>query len=171
MLFNRVSYRRGVIEAVVIYTLGRIGALFTPTIFPDMWFVIMPLIFLIFMFMLPPVWAAKRMTSTKREKLSKRFWLLGLRLAGICFLIDVVLSLCAGLAIWGPFGGVQHGPALMRFSASGEAALTDVAFGLYLIKSGVLLFTFYIIGVICTRLANGGFLRFTMPAGGNRVTL
>jgi hypothetical protein len=24
---------------------------------------------------------------------------------------------------------------------------------------------------VLTRLANGGFLRFTMPAGGNRVTL
>jgi hypothetical protein len=24
---------------------------------------------------------------------------------------------------------------------------------------------------VCTRLANGGFLRFTMPAGNGRVTL
>jgi len=34
-----------------------------------------------------------------------------------------------------------------------------------------LLFAFFPIIVICTRLAKGGFLRVTMPAGGNRVTL
>ena len=30
---------------------------------------------------------------------------------------------------------------------------------------------YYMLAVVCTRLANGGFLRFTMPAGKGRVTL
>ena len=28
-MFNKVSYRRGVIEGVILYTLGRLGALIT----------------------------------------------------------------------------------------------------------------------------------------------
>ena len=30
---------------------------------------------------------------------------------------------------------------------------------------------YYTITVVCTRLVNGGFMRFTMPAGNGRVTL
>jgi hypothetical protein len=33
------------------------------------------------------------------------------------------------------------------------------------------LLVYYTIAVVCTRLANGGFMRFTMPAGNGRVTL
>ena len=29
-MFNKVSYRRGVIEGVILYTLGRLGALIRP---------------------------------------------------------------------------------------------------------------------------------------------
>jgi hypothetical protein len=39
------------------------------------------------------------------------------------------------------------------------------------LRSAALLFSFFTLTVVCTRLAQGGFLRFTMPAGGNRVTL
>jgi hypothetical protein len=33
------------------------------------------------------------------------------------------------------------------------------------------LVVYFTIAVVCTRLANGGFMRFTMPAGNGRVTL
>jgi hypothetical protein len=43
--------------------------------------------------------------------------------------------------------------------------------GLYVLMTAALLFALFTLAVVCTRLAQGGFLRFTMPAGGNRVTL
>ncbi len=169
MLFNKVSYRRGVIEGVVIYALGRLGASITPTFFPGWTFVAVPLLFLVMQYILPPVWAARRMTSTKRERLSKRFWLLGLRMAAVCLGIDVLISLVLGLGV--SMFDVQRGPVMMRLMGAGPNHLTLLDFGLYELKTAILLFTFYTIAVLCTRLAGGGFLRFTMPAGGNRVTL
>jgi len=38
-MLTKVSYRRGVIEGVVLYTLGRLGALITPAFFPGWLFV------------------------------------------------------------------------------------------------------------------------------------
>jgi hypothetical protein len=169
MLFNRVSYRRGIVEGVIIYTLGRLGALITPTIFPGWTFVAVPLLLLMFQYMLPPVWAARRMTSTKRERLSKRFWLLGPRIAAICLVLDLLISLTFGLGV--SMFDIQHGPVLMRLMAAGPNHLSLLDFALYELKTAVVLCTFYTIAVLCTRLAGGGFLRFTMPAGGNRVTL
>ncbi len=170
-MFNKTSYRRGVIEAVILYTLGRLGALITPTIFPGWVFVAAPLLFLLLQFLLPPVWATRRIQATsKRERLSKRFWLLGPRLAAICLGIDLLLTLCAGMAL-NSFGSVQQGPALLRFFASGANSLTFSDFALYELKTATALFAFFTLAVVCTRLALGGFLRFTMPADGNRVTL
>lgn len=169
MLFNKVSYRRGVIEGVVIYALGRLGASISPTFFPGWTFVAGPLLFLVMQYILPPVWAARRMTSTKRERLSKRFWLLGPRMAAICLGLDLVISLALGLGV-GMFD-MQRGPAIMRLIHSGPDHLSLLDFALYEFRTAVVLFTFYMIAVLCTRLAGGGFLRFTMPAGGNRVTL
>src|SRR5260221_9926143 len=83
-MFNKVSYRRGVIEGVVFYTLGRLGALITPAFFPGWVYVAAPLFFLALQFLAGPLWATRRMQSTKRERLSKRFWLLGPRMAAIC---------------------------------------------------------------------------------------
>src|SRR2546430_14081152 len=111
MMFNKVSYRRGVIEGVVLYTLGRLGALITPAIFPDWLYVAVPLLFLVFQYLLGPFWATRRIVSTRRERLSKRFWLLGPRMAAICLGIDIVISLTCGLSVNG-FGGVPHGPGL-----------------------------------------------------------
>ncbi|GAC1678475.1 MAG: hypothetical protein PVS3B1_19080 [Ktedonobacteraceae bacterium] len=169
MLFNKVSYRQAVIEGVIIYTLGRLGALTTLTFFPGWTFVAVPLLFLVFQYILPPVWAARRMTSTKRERLSKRFWLLGPRMAALCFGLDLLISLGLGLTV-GMFD-VQRGPGIMRILNAGPNHLSLLDFGLYELRTAIILFTFYTIAVVCTRLAGGGFLRFTMPAGGDRVTL
>ncbi len=169
-MFNKVSYRRGVIEGVFLYTLGRLGALITPAFFPDWLYVVAPLLFLMLQFLVAPYWATRRIQSTKRERLSKRFWLLGPRMAALCFCIDLLISLIMGLALF-TFSGVQQGPALWRFFTNGTNHLSLLDFGIYELRSAVLLLSFFTLTVVCTRLAQGGFLRFTMPAGGNRVTL
>jgi hypothetical protein len=169
-MFNKVSYRRGVIEGVILYTLGRLGALITPAFFPGWLFVAAPLLFLALQFLAGPFWATRRIQSTRRERLSKRFWLLGSFMATICFCIDLFISLTMGLAIF-TFGSVQQGPALLRFFVSGTSHLSLIDFGMYELRSAALLLSFFTLTVVCTRLAQGGFLRFTMPAGGNRVTL
>ena len=169
-MFNKVSYRRGVIEGVIIYTLGRLGALITPAFFPGWLYVAVPLLFLALQFLLAPLWATRRIQSTKRERLSKRFWLLGPRMAAICFAVDLFTTLTMGLALF-TFDGVQQGPALWRFFVSGHNHLGFPDFGIYELKSAALLLSFFTLTVVCTRLAQGGFLRFTMPAGGDRVTL
>jgi hypothetical protein len=170
-MFDKTSYRRGVIEGVLLYTLGRLGALVTPTAFPDWVVVAAPVLFLCLQFLLAPFWATRRIKQWgKRERLSRRFWLLGPRLAALCLGIDMVVALVAGLAIY-TFTGVQQGPALVRFFASGAQHLSLLDFGLYELKNAVALFALYTVIVICARLAQNGFLRFTMPAGGNRVTL
>ena len=169
-MFNKVSYRRGVIEGAILYTLGRLGALITPAFFPDWIYVAAPLLFLVLQYLLGPFWATRRIASTKRERLSKRFWLLGPLLAAICLAIDIIISLAFGLPV-NVLGGVQQGPALWRLSISGPQHLSLLELGLYELKSAALLFALFTLDVVCTRLAQGGFLRFTMPAGGNRVTL
>jgi hypothetical protein len=169
-MFNKVSYRRGVIEGLILFTLGRLGALISPIVFPDWTFVAAPLLFLTLQYLIPPVWATRRMESTKRERLSKRFWLLGPRLAALCFSIDLGITLALGLPI-NSLGAVQQGPALLRLFSSGTNQLTLIDLGIYELKTATLLLALFTLAVICTRLALGGFLRFTMPAGGNRVTL
>ncbi len=169
-MFNKSSYRRGVIEGVILYTLGRLGALINPVIFPDWTFVAVPLLFLLLQYLIAPFWATRRIASTRRERLSKRFWLLGPRLAAICLGIDLLLTLAFGLPISG-FGDVPQGSALLRMFATGRTHLTLLDFGIYELRTAALLFALFTLSVVCTRLAMGGFLRFTMPAGGNRVTL
>lgn len=166
-MFNKVSYRRGIIEGATLFTLGRLGALINPVIFPDWTFVAVPLLFLLMQFLLAPYWTTRRIVSTKRERLSKRFWLLGPRLAGICFAIDLLITLAFGFPV-NNFGGIPQGSVLARL-IGGHLSLAD--FGVYELRTGVLLLSLYTLVVVCSRLAMGGFLRFTMPAGGNRVTL
>jgi len=168
-MFNRVTLRRGLIEGIVIYTLGRLGALITPAVFPDWLFVAVPLLFLACQYLLPACWATHRIASTKRERLSKRFWLLGLQMAVFCLVIDLLISVSCGLAV-GQYG-VQEGPVLLRIQTGGANHLSLLDFGVSELRTAALLCTFFPMMVICTRLAKGGFLRFTMPAGGNRVTL
>ncbi|QBD80601.1 hypothetical protein EPA93_33365 [Ktedonosporobacter rubrisoli] len=169
-MFYKVSYRRGVLEGIIIYTLGRLGALINPAIFPDWTFVVAPLLFMAFQYLIAPTWATLRIASTKRERLSKRFWLLGAFMAAICFGIDLVISLSCGLSV-NSLGGVQQGPALLRMLTAGPNHLTFSDFVLYELKTAAALFALFTLWVICCKLARGGFLRFTMPAGGNRVTL
>lgn len=169
-MFNKASYRRGVIEGAILYTLGRLGALITPTFFPGWLLVAAPLLFLLLQFLLAPLWATRRIQSTRRERLSKRFLSLGPLLAAICIAIDLVISLTMGLAIF-TFTDIQRGPALWRFFAGGANHLSLLDFGIYEVRNIALLLAFFTLTVVCTRLAQGGFLRFTMPSGGNRVTL
>jgi hypothetical protein len=169
-VFNKTTYRRGITEGVILYTLGRLGALIDPTVFPGWVFVAAPLIFLALQYLIGPYWATRRIASTKRERLSRRFWLLGVRLAALCLGIDILLTLVAGMPV-NVLGGVQQGPALLRLFVAGPNHLTLLNLGLYELKSAALLFSLFTLNVVCTRLAIGGFLRFTMPAGGNRVTL
>ncbi len=168
-MFNKISYRRGVIEGAILFTLGRLGSLITPTAFPDWLYVAVPLLFLVLQFLLAPVWATRRIESPKRERLSKRFVLLGVRLAALCFGIDLLITLALGLPV--NLFGVQEGAALQRLTTQGANHLSLADFGIYEAKTAALLFALFTLSVICTRLAMGGFLRFTMPAGGNRVTL
>lgn len=169
-MFNKVSYRRGIVEGVILFTLGRLGALINPAVFPDWTYVAAPLLFLVLQFLCAPVWATRRIESTKRERLSKRFWLLGPRLAAFCFGIDLFITLFCGLPV-NTVGGLQLGPAIWRLFVAGTHSLSLTDFGLYELKTAALLCALFTLSVICTRLAMGGFLRFTMPAGGNRVTL
>jgi hypothetical protein len=90
-------------------------------------------------------------------------------MALLALLIDFVIDLVGGLAN-GPFG-VQQGPIIARFSASGARHLSLSDFAIYELRTAITLLALYTIVVVCTRLAGGGFLKFTMPAGGNRVTL
>jgi hypothetical protein len=170
-MFDTRSYRRGVIEGAIIYTLGRLGSLITPTTFPDWVVVAGPVCFLLFQFLLAPFWTVRRIKQlSKRERLSRRFWLLGPCLAATCLGIDIVLSLVAGLALY-TFTGIQQGPVLARFLSASSSHLSPADFALYELKNAIALFGLFTLTVVCTRLAQGGFLRFTMPAGGNRVTL
>ena len=168
-MFNKASYRRGVVEGIVLYTLGRLGSLVNPAVFPDWLYVAVPLLFLVLQYLIAPVWATRRIASTKRERLSKRYWLLGPRMAALCFAIDGVITLAIGLPVSN--FGVQQGPAILRLLTSGPNHLSLADYGMYELKTAAALFALFTLAIICTKLAQGGFLRFTMPAGGNRVTL
>lgn len=170
-MFDKTSYRRGVIEGVILYTLGRLGALITPIAFPGWLVVVAPVCFLCCQFLLAPFWCTRRIKQfSKRERLSRRFWLLGPSLAGICLGIDIIVSLVAGQALYA-FNDVQQGPVLARLFVHGSGSLSLLGFGFSELKNAAALFAFCTLTVVCTRLAQNGFLRFTMPTGGNRVTL
>src|SRR5262249_12826727 len=147
---------------------GRLLAMVPVTAWPVALYPLVQIARLTFL-ILPPVWAALRVVSTRREKMSQRFWLLGPRLAAYCALADAVIALTLGEAtVW---GGPAGPPDLVRFGAHGAEALSPFGF---LVGEGVnflLLAIYFTIAVVCTRLANGGFLRFTMPTGDGRVTL
>jgi len=72
IMFNKTSYRRGMIEGVILFTLGRLGSLITPTIFPDWLYVAVPLLFLVMQFLLAPVWATRRIESLSWPYVSAR---------------------------------------------------------------------------------------------------
>jgi hypothetical protein len=173
LMFRKTTMRRAIAEGALIYTVGLLLALPQPSFWPLPLFLVV-LILRLALFVIPPVWAAMRVVSTKREKMSRRFWRLGPILASWCALITALFVLFIGQTD-GQWGGLLDGaagtPAIARFFASGAAHLTPLDFLVGQLGGYFLLLVYYTIAVVLTRLANGGFLRFTMPAGGNRVTL
>jgi hypothetical protein len=167
-MFRKTTMRRAVIEAVAIFVTARLLELVPATFWPGALFIVVLLVRL-FLLIIPPVWAAMRVKSTKREKMSRRFWVLGPELALFCVLTDVLIGLFLGDAL--PLGGPAGPPNIARLSSSGADHLALADFVLSNLIGLVAFTMYYTLGVICTRLANGGFLRFTMPAGKGRVTL
>ncbi|HEX6540485.1 MAG TPA: hypothetical protein VF040_01920 [Ktedonobacterales bacterium] len=167
-MFRKTTMRRAIVEGTLIFIAGRLLGL-VPVAFWPFWLFPFVLIVRTFLFIAPPVWAAMRVKSTKREKMSRRFWRLGPELALICVGADVVIALGLGEAtLW---GGAAGPPDIARFAASGPAHLALTDFLVSTLARLVIFAIYYTIAVVCTRLANGGFLRFTMPAGKGRVTL
>ncbi|MFI5272194.1 MAG: hypothetical protein ACHQ4H_04075 [Ktedonobacterales bacterium] len=170
-IWRRTGMRRAIVEGLAIYCAGRLLGTITPGALPDALYplIVLPLLRLSLTF-LPPIWAAMRVVSTKREKLSARFWRLGPQLALLCGIADVVIALALGdtTLLGGPVPG---GPDIARFSAHGVSALAPGAFAAGELKTFGILLVYYTMAVVCVRLANGGFMRFTMPAGNGRVTL
>jgi hypothetical protein len=171
LLFGKTTMQRAVVEALAIFVAGRLIGAVPLASWPDavMPLITVPLVRMVLLFS-PPIWAALRVVSTKREKMSRRFWTLGPRLAAYCALADAIIALLLGDAslIGGPIGG---GSDLARFSAHGAAHLAPGGYVQGEVRTLFLLGVYYTIAVVCTRLANGGFLRFTMPTGNGRVTL
>lgn len=167
-MFRKTTMRRAIVEGVLIFVVGRLLGL-VPVAFWPFWLFPFLLLLRTLLFIAPPVWTAMRVKSTKREKMSRRFWWLGPQLAIICIVADVVIALSLGEAtLW---GGAAGPPDIVRFGASGSAHLAVTDFLITTLSRLVIFAIYYTIAVVCTRLANGGFLRFTMPAGKGRVTL
>ena len=160
--------RRAILEALAIFVCARLLAMIPPHVWPQALFPLILVLRLVLTFS-PPVWAAARVVSTKREKMSRRFWKLGWQLAALCALADTMIALFVGDFYL--FGGPAGPPDITRFALHGTQALSLSGFILVEVGTFVFLSLYFTIAVICTRLANGGFLRFTMPAGDGRVTL
>ena len=168
-LFRRTSYIRAIMEGVVIFAAFRLLEMVPLNVWPGA-SIIAVFFLLLFLRFFPPVWAAMRVYSTRREKMSRRFWKMGPILAGLCVLVDLVVALALGLTgfLAGPDG---NGPVLTRLLPGAAHPLSMGTFLSGELGTAAFLLVYFTIAVICTRLANGGFLRFTMPAGNGRVTL
>lgn len=168
VFFRRTTMRRAIAEGVLIFVAGSLLALVPVDFWP---FFVYPLILVLrlALYFAPPVWAATRVLSTKREKMSRRFWKLGAQLAVLCALVNAAFSLVVGdVSLW---GGTVSRPDLARFGAHGADGLSVGSWLLGELILFVGLAAYFTLAVVCTRLANGGFMRFTMPAGDGRVTL
>jgi len=168
-MFRKTTMRRAIIEGLVIYLAGQGLALVPFTVWPP---VIYPgiLILRMTLLILPPVWAAMRVVSTRREKMSRRFWRLGPTMALGASVLSLLVALFVGETIE-PWGGLNTAPDITRLGLGAHASLTFGAFITGALGNVGVLLVYYTIAVVCTRLANGGFMRFTMPAGNGRVTL
>ena len=171
-LWQRVTFRRAIVEGIIVYVAWRLLVLVPITFWPAALFPFVLLGLLILHFT-PPVWATMRIIATRREKMSRRFFKLALVLAAFCAVADLLVALVAGDPAQ-PFGGPTYGPDIARlFIAAGPHAhplAVTTLLGNSLENLGFLLI-YFVIATICTRLAQGGFLRFTMPSGDGRVTL
>ena len=167
-VFRRTTMRRAIIEGVAIFAVGRLLAMAPLQFWPAYIFPAILILRLALSFS-PPVWAAMRVVSTRREKMSRRFWRLGPLLAVYCTFADAAIALALGEASL--LGGPAGPPDLQRLGMHGAEALSPAAFIGGEAVTLALLGVYFTIAVVSTRLANGGFLRFTMPAGNGRVTL
>ncbi len=168
-MFRKTTMRRAIGEGLLIYLAAQGLALvpisfWPPAIFP------VALILRTALFIVPPVWAAMRVVSTKREKMSRRFWRLGPTMAVCAAALSALIALFIGETLV-PWGGLNTAPDITRLGLGGHATLALGAFALSELQNLGVLLVYYTIAVVCTRLANGGFMRFTMPAGNGRVTL
>lgn len=168
-VWRRTTMRRAVAEGVGIFVVGRLLAMVPIGLWPAPIYPLAQVALLFLGWIIPPWWAAMRVVSTRREKMSRRFWLLGPQLAVLCALADAVISLALGDASL--LTGASGRPDFARLFARGQDALSLTAFIGDELKLLFVLLVFYTMFVVCTRLANGGFMRFTMPAGDGRVTL
>jgi hypothetical protein len=168
IIFRRTTMRRAIFEGMLIFLAGRLIAMVPPTFWPAALFPLALVLRLVLMYS-PPVWAAMRVTSTRREKMSRRFWRLGPVLALLCTGVDAAVALGLGEArLWGGAAGPADA---VRLFQGGPEHLSALAFLGAEVAFLIPLAIYFTIAVVCTRLANGGFLRFTMPAGNGRVTL
>ncbi|HEU5198102.1 MAG TPA: hypothetical protein VFU32_00620 [Ktedonobacterales bacterium] len=169
-IFRRTGYTRAIIEGIVIFAAYRLLTMVPPNDWPNGAALIGIICLLLVLQFAPPVWAAKRVVSTRREKMSRRFWKMGPMLAVLCWLVDVVVTLGLGNKdpLIGPDG---KGAVWQRLTESGAAHLSLGTFAVNELGWLAFLVIYFTIAVVCTRLANGGMLRFTMPAGNGRVTL
>ncbi|HLZ22208.1 MAG TPA: hypothetical protein VKQ30_08815 [Ktedonobacterales bacterium] len=167
-IWRRTTMRHAIVEALGIYIAARLLAMVPANFWPLALFPLILILRLVLTFS-PPVWAAARVVSTKREKMSRRFWKLGWQLAAVCALADAVIALFLGDFYF--LGGPAGPPDITRFGLHGTQALSPGGFLLAEVGTFIFLALYFTIAVVCTRLANGGFMRFTMPAGNGRVTL
>ncbi len=167
-LFRATTMRRAIVEGVLIFVVGRLLAM-VPAVWWPIWLFPFVLVLRTGLTVLPPVWTAMRVKSTRREKMSRRFWRLGPTLAAWCVLADTAVALVLGESTL--YGGPAGPPDLARFFLRGTQHLAPASFVATTAVHLVVYALYYTLAVICTRLANGGFLRFTMPAGNGRVTL
>lgn len=166
-MWRKTTMRRAMAEGVALFVVGVALAYPRPDTLPVALFI--PLLLArLALFILPPVWAAMRVVSTKREKMSRRFWRLGPTLALWCALATAALALIFGGTDF-PFGGTDGVSVAAQIARHGFGFALGFLWGQAL--NFLLLAIYYTIAVVLTRLANGGFLRFTMPAGKGRVTL
>ncbi len=168
-MFRKTTMRRAIIEGLFIYLAAQGLALipisfWSPAIYPAV------LILRTALFILPPVWATMRVVSTRREKMSRRFWRLGPMMAAFAWVLSLLIALFIGETLE-PWGGLSNAPDILRLGLGGHATLPFGAFATSALGNLGVLLVYYTIAVVLTRLANGGFLRFTMPAGNGRVTL
>ena len=168
-MFRKTTMRRAIIEGLLIYLAAQGLALVPFTIWPA---AIYPVILILrtALFALPPVWAAMRVVSTRREKMSRRFWRLGPTMGALAWALGLLIALFIGETVV-PWGGLDTAPDIVRLGVGGHASLAFGSFAMSALGNLGVLVVYYTMAVVLTRLANGGFLRFTMPAGNGRVTL
>lgn len=168
-MFRKTTMRRAIIEGLLIYLAAQGLALVPINLWPP---AIYPVILILrtALFILPPVWATMRVVSTRREKMSRRFWRLGPLMAVCAAALNLLIELFIG-ETYEPWGGLNTAPDITRLGLGAHASLALGAFITSWLGTLAVLVVYYTIAVVCARLANGGFLRFTMPAGNGRVTL